>query len=242
MLFIVLFTVAGILLGVLSNALVQRLARQMFDDANEFAWEQLGLPTSTGTPKTLPTAPASKWHKYVLPALGAAVGLTVGAVFGATWQGGALFAAGFLLLWLSAVDLKTMYLPETLNYALGGIGILAGALGWFVAPEKALMGILVGYLILYIPAIIFHRVRGVAGVGEGDCLLLAAIGAYIGPMAVIPVLLLASLLIIGRYVACGGKRDEPMPFGPALALAGVLTFALIRMPSLQPGMLQMYFQ
>jgi prepilin signal peptidase PulO-like enzyme (type II secretory pathway) len=243
MLSILLFTLAGLLLGGITTSFVQRLAHQMTEDADEFARDRLGLPNAVSTAKSAASqATGPAWFRHVPLVVGGVIGVACGMYPGTLWQDYALFTAAFLLLWLVAVDFKTMYLPDSLNYGLAGIGILAGALGWFVTPENALWGILAGYLSLYVPAVIFQKVRGVQGLGEGDCLLLAGMGGYIGPMAIVPLLLIASFVAIIGHFATGNKRENPFPFGPALALAGVLTFIIIRVPALQPGVLQAFFQ
>jgi prepilin signal peptidase PulO-like enzyme (type II secretory pathway) len=243
MLSIVLFTLAGLLFGGITTSLVQRLAHQMSEDADEFARDRLGLPNAVSVAKSLAekaTGPGSLRHVPLV--VGGAIGVACGMYPGTVWQGIALFAAAFFLLWLVAVDFKTMYLPDSLNYGLAGVGILAGALGWFVTPENALWGILVGYLALYVPAVIFQKVRGIQGLGEGDCLLLAGMGGFIGPMAIVPLLLIASFVAIIGHFATGNKRENPFPFGPALAVAGVLTFIVIRVPALQPSVLETFLR
>lgn len=243
MLSIVLFTLAGLLLGGLTNGLVQRLAQQMADDADEFARDRLGLPNAASTAKSPSVQSAGPaWLRRAPLVVGGIIGVACGMYPGTVWQGVALFSAAFLLLWLVGVDFKTMYLPDTLNYGLAGLGILGGALGWFVTPENALWGILGGYLALYVPAVIFEKVRGIQGLGEGDCLLLAGMGGFIGPLAIVPLLIIASFVAIVGHFATGNKRENPFPFGPALAFAGVLTFIAIRVPELQPSFLQTFLQ
>ena len=175
---------------------------------------------------------------FVQEVAGGVIGLVCALSFGLSWQGAALFAAAFLLMWLVVIDFEHMLLPESLNYSLLGVGIAAGATGLFVTPEKALWGMMAGYLALCIPALIFKKIRGVAGVGEGDWLLLAALGAFVGPMAIIPVLLLGSLASISGHVAVGAKRETQLPFGPALALGGIATFVWMRLPDYHPEMLR----
>lgn len=179
---------------------------------------------------------------FLLELMGGVIGYLCGAYFGLGWQGGALFIAAFLLLWLVVIDIEHMLLPESLNYSLLGVGIVAGALHWFVSPEQTLWGLLVGYLALCVPAVAYRKIRGVAGMGEGDWLLLAALGTFLGPMAVVPVLLGASVTAILGHVAVGARRDTPLPFGPWLVLAGVLVFILQRVPALQPALLQPFLQ
>jgi leader peptidase (prepilin peptidase)/N-methyltransferase len=62
--------------------------------------------------------------------------------------------------------------------------------------------------------------------GYGDFKLLAAIGAFLGWKALPAVVLLSSLVgaIVGiaLIVAAGHKRHTPIPFGPYLAIAGLI--------------------
>ena len=61
--------------------------------------------------------------------------------------------------------------------------------------------------------------------GEGDFKLLAALGAWSGPLLLIPLVLLASLLglIAGLLLRARGQLREGryIPFGPFLAAAAV---------------------
>lgn len=179
---------------------------------------------------------------FLLELAGGVIGYLCGTYFGLGGQGGALFVAAFLLLWLVVIDFEHMLLPESLNYALLGVGMAAGTQHWFVGPEKALWGVLVGYLTLCVPAMAYRKLRGVHGMGEGDWMLLAALGSFLGPMATVPVLLGASVTSIVGHVAVGARRDTPLPFGPSLVLGGVVVFVLQRVPALQPALLQPFFQ
>jgi leader peptidase (prepilin peptidase)/N-methyltransferase len=60
--------------------------------------------------------------------------------------------------------------------------------------------------------------------GYGDFKLLAALGAWMGPMALLPTVLLSSLIgavVGGAALALQGRdRSTPIPFGPFIAAAG----------------------
>ena len=70
----------------------------------------------------------------------------------------------------------------------------------------------------------FKLLTGKEGMGYGDFKLLAAIGAWCGVSAILPVVLISSLigaLIGGAWLAIRGRdRATPIPFGPFLAAAG----------------------
>ena len=62
--------------------------------------------------------------------------------------------------------------------------------------------------------------------GEGDFKLLAALGAWLGWMALPVLLLIASLLgvMVALFMRWRGslQAGEPLPFGPYLVFAGLL--------------------
>ncbi|TAL90176.1 MAG: prepilin peptidase, partial [Rhodanobacter sp.] len=63
---------------------------------------------------------------------------------------------------------------------------------------------------------------------HGDFKLLAALGAWMGPVALLPTILLSSLigaLVGGSLIALRKhQREIPMPFGPFIAAAGWVWF------------------
>jgi leader peptidase (prepilin peptidase) / N-methyltransferase len=145
----------------------------------------------------------------------------------------ALAWAGFcaVLLAATAIDWDTSLLPDVLTLPLMWAGLLCSALGWVALPlNSAVWGAAIGYLSLWSVYWVFKWVTGKEGMGYGDFKLLAALGAWLGPVAIIPILLISC--IIGAAIGIGLKMsnklspDNTLPFGPYLALAGlVLCFA-----------------
>jgi len=74
----------------------------------------------------------------------------------------------------------------------------------------------------------FKLLTGKEGMGHGDFKLLAALGAWMGPLSLLPIILLSSLigaLVGGTLIALRRhERAIPMPFGPFLAAAGWVWF------------------
>jgi prepilin signal peptidase PulO-like enzyme (type II secretory pathway) len=66
--------------------------------------------------------------------------------------------------------------------------------------------------------------RQLDGMGGGDLKLTAALGAWFGPWALLPLLLISSVLHILLALA-QGQRSQPLPLGPALVAAAVLYWA-----------------
>jgi leader peptidase (prepilin peptidase)/N-methyltransferase len=147
---------------------------------------------------------------------------------GTGWEGGlALLFTGFLVA-LAGIDLRTQLLPDELTYPLLWLGLLASMVTMFVDPVSAILGAAVGYLSLWSVYWLFKLATGKEGMGYGDFKLLAALGAWCGIKAILPILLLSSLVgaVIGTIwlLAKGRDRATPIPFGPYLAIAGWLQF------------------
>ncbi|AGY57480.1 prepilin peptidase [Gloeobacter kilaueensis] len=140
-----------------------------------------------------------------------------------------------LLLALSLIDLDRLELPGELTSA----GIVLGlgfrtffpiwATGsWPAGPPglvDALYGLILGIGLFDIVSYLGEKMLGKEAMGGGDAVLAAMIGVWLGWK-----LLLVALFVGFCLGAVGGilglatghlKRDEPLPFGPFLALGGV---------------------
>ena len=145
-------------------------------------------------------------------------GLTATAL---VWSG---FAAAVLAL--AAIDWDTTLLPDDITLPLVWAGLLAAALNLSgTGLTQALWGAVGGYLSLWLVYWGFKLATGKEGMGYGDFKLFAALGAWFGWPALIPMILMASL--IGAVVGIGMKvfsrlrEGGYVPFGPFLALAGL---------------------
>ena len=152
--------------------------------------------------------------------------------FGPTTAALAALIFTFLLIALSGIDARTQFLPDDLNYPLLWIGLgLTLIPGWQplpIAPTSAILGALIGYLSLWSVYWLFKVLTGKEGMGHGDFKLLAALGAWMGPVSILPIVMLSSL--IGALVGGGlmlfrrHDRNIPIPFGPYIAAAGWVWF------------------
>lgn len=156
--------------------------------------------------------------------------------FGATPM--ALCAMGFCasLIVLSWVDLQVSLLPDVITLPLLWAGLLINLSGALTSLPLAVLGAAVGYLLLWVLFHLFRLLTGREGMGYGDFKLLAALGAWFGLTALPTLLLVASLtgvLVTGcLHLAGRVARGQALPFGPYLALAGiVLLFADAVLPA-----------
>ncbi|MFP2770151.1 prepilin peptidase [Oceanisphaera sp. KMM 10153] len=146
--------------------------------------------------------------------------------FGASPQLLAALLFGWALLCMTLIDIDHLLLPDNLTLPLLWLGLLLNIKTLFVSLPSAVLGAALGYGILWSLYWLFKLATGKEGMGYGDFKLLAAIGAWFGWQALLPVLLLASLTgsLLGLALMASKRlgADRVLPFGPALALAGWL--------------------
>ena len=148
---------------------------------------------------------------------------------GVGWQA----AAGLLFTWaliaLAGIDVRTQLLPDQITLPLLWFGLLIALAPFFVDASSAILGAAIGYLSLWSVYWGFKLLTGKEGMGYGDFKLLGALGAWMGPWALLPIVLLSSLIgavVGGTLLAVQGRdRATPIPFGPFLAAAGWVQFA-----------------
>jgi leader peptidase (prepilin peptidase)/N-methyltransferase len=123
------------------------------------------------------------------------------------------------------IDWDTTLLPDDMTLPLLWAGLLLAALKVSnVSLESAIWGAAAGYFSLWLIYWVFKLVTGKEGMGYGDFKLFAALGAWLGWQALIPIILMASVIgaIIGIALKFSSKLREGgyIPFGPFLGLAG----------------------
>jgi leader peptidase (prepilin peptidase)/N-methyltransferase len=163
------------------------------------------------------------------PLIEAATGLlSMGMVvqFGATPAA----AVALILLWgliaMTVIDLDEQLLPDQLTLPLVWLGLLANLNGMFTDLPSAVIGAAAGYLSLWLVFQVFRLLTGREGMGYGDFKLLAVFGAFLGWQMLPLIVLLSSFIgaIVGvtLVVVRGRDRQIPIPFGPYLAVAGLV--------------------
>jgi len=166
--------------------------------------------------------------------------------FGFGWQGfGASLLSCFLVA-MSGIDVRTQLLPDQLTLPLLWLGLIASVDNLFVPAKAAIAGAVLGYLSLWVVYWVYKQLTGKIGMGHGDFKLLAALGAWAGYKALLPIVMLSSIVgaVVGSIWLMTKGRDQatPIPFGPYLATAGWIVFlwgndiigAYMRISGLQP--------
>jgi leader peptidase (prepilin peptidase)/N-methyltransferase len=131
---------------------------------------------------------------------------------------------------MSAIDIDTHLLPDSLTLPLLWAGLIVNFNGMFASLHAAVAGAIAGYLVLWVVHWLFKLVRGVEGMGYGDFKLLAALGAWLGWTALPQIVLIAAVAgaVVGLAATWRGRMrfEEPLPFGPFLAAGGAITLFL----------------
>ncbi|WP_462391043.1 prepilin peptidase [Acidovorax sp. Q11] len=130
------------------------------------------------------------------------------------------------LVALAFIDWDTTLLPDDITLPLLWAGLLSAAFQWTNVPLNAsVTGAAAGYLSLWLVYWGFKLATGKEGMGYGDFKLFAALGAWFGWQALVPIILMSS--IIGAIVGIAMKIFSSLreggyiPFGPFLVGAGL---------------------
>lgn len=132
----------------------------------------------------------------------------------------------WLLVAMTFIDADTQLLPDDLTYPLLWCGLLVNLNGTFTSLSSAVIGAIAGYLSLWSIYWLFKLTTGKEGMGYGDFKLLAALGAWMG-WTMLPVIILLSSVVgalvgITMMVFANMSKNNPIPFGPYLAAAGLI--------------------
>ena len=146
--------------------------------------------------------------------------------FGATLAGIGALLFVFAMIALTFIDLDTFYLPDDITLPLLWAGLLFNLANAHADLTSAVIGAACGYLVLWSVFWLFKLVTGKEGMGYGDFKLLAAIGAWLGwqmlPLVILLSSLVGAVIGIGLMIFARHGRETPIPFGPYLAIAGVI--------------------
>ncbi|NRA31318.1 MAG: prepilin peptidase [Parvularculaceae bacterium] len=177
------------------------------------------------------SAPIGARH-VIVELLGAAIVATAVAIHGISMAAALLALVWLILLALSVIDWETGFLPDALTLPLLGGGIVASAMGYAQPLFFSLAGAAIGGGSLWLIGFLYKRFRGREGMGGGDVKLLGAAGAWLGPLALPYIALIASfggLLYVGLMTWQSGMQttlSTELRFGPFLAGATAIAMIL----------------
>jgi leader peptidase (prepilin peptidase)/N-methyltransferase len=167
------------------------------------------------------------WRYPLTEIATALLSLLVAYRFGFSGQTLAALILTWSLIALCLIDYAEQILPDDITLPVLWLGLILNSQALFTSLQSALFGAVVGYLFLWSVYWLFKLVTHKEGMGYGDFKLLAMLGAWLGWQALPMIILLSSVVgVIVGLSMIGFKRlsrEQPMPFGPYLAMAGWLS-------------------
>ncbi len=163
------------------------------------------------------------------PAAVAGILLAAGGAWLAHSPAQAALVVAFVLalVFAARVDANLQLLPDDVTLPLLWVGLLANSYGSFIPLQAALNGAVGGYLALWSLYWATRLGTGQEPFGYGDLKLTAALGAWLG-FGALPAILIGAAVahsVVALGLRLAGVARSALPFGPALALAGVLSMA-----------------
>lgn len=150
--------------------------------------------------------------------------------FGISLQGGFALLLTWALISLTFIDFDHQLLPDNIVLPFLWLGLLLSVVpnssSVFASPRDAIIGAAAGYMSLWLIFQLFKLLTGKEGMGYGDFKLLALFGAWLGwkmlPQIVFISTMLGSVIGISLMLFKIIKRENPIPFGPYIAIAGFI--------------------
>jgi len=142
------------------------------------------------------------------------------------WAALAWCAFSAALVSLALIDWDTTLLPDDITLPLLWAGLLAASVRLIdVSLADAVWGAAAGYVSLWAVYWLFKLTTGKEGMGFGDFKLFAALGTWFGWQALVPIILMSSVIgivvAVALKFASGLREGGYVPFGPFLAGAGL---------------------
>lgn len=207
-----------------ADRLVERADRAWQDSSLEWLQSQGAAgPKSVVSPTYPPTREGPLRVGFSI--IGALMGFSAGTP---------IVAALFVLICLIAssaalADLRAQILPDLLVGVLGILGIILSVFEAGPAPREALIGLAAGGTIFWVISRSYAAFRGREGLGLGDVKLFAVAGLFVGwaklPFVALVAVCLMICVLVGTW-SLRQSKDARLPFGPSIAAACLLCFAV----------------
>ena len=132
-----------------------------------------------------------------------------------------------VLIVLSFIDFATQTLPDTLTLPLIILGIAFSFFRYGITVWQSLVGMLLGGGIIYLVGIVGTKLFRKEAMGGGDIKLMAALGAFEGPIGILFVIFFAAFIGalfggLGMLFTRDKKKTTEIPWGPYIAIAAII--------------------
>ncbi len=156
--------------------------------------------------------------------------VAVYARFGLTPPFAAAAALMAALIAVTVIDLEHQVIPRLITLPGIAVGLLVSPLTGLTQGRDAIIGGLVCGGVLLGVVLATAWMSPVGGMGYGDPMLSAMLGAFLGWRLGLFALLVAVMAggLVGTVLLLSGRkgRKDPIPFGPFLALGGATSLLL----------------
>jgi leader peptidase (prepilin peptidase)/N-methyltransferase len=123
------------------------------------------------------------------------------------------------------IDYYHHLLPHVLTFPGIAVGLATSFVNPFLRPLDSLIGILLGGIVPLITLVLYKWVRKREGMGHGDIIMLAMVGAFLGWRQVLLVLFFSSMMgsLVGVLMILVFRRgrDYMLPFGTFIGIAAL---------------------
>tara|TARA_R110000744_G_scaffold50166_2_gene108654 strand:+ start:113 stop:973 length:861 start_codon:yes stop_codon:yes gene_type:complete len=166
--------------------------------------------------------------RYPLVELATALlSVVIAAHYGVTFTTLLLLVLTWSLIALTLIDVDHMLLPDQITLPLIWLGLLVNINAAIVPLSDAVIGAVAGYMSLFSIFWLFKLITGKDGMGHGDFKLVALFGAWLGwqllPLLILMASAVGAIIGISLMVFKNHQREQAIPFGPYLAIAGWIT-------------------
>lgn len=155
------------------------------------------------------------------------LGTVIAINYGVTSTALFILLLTYALICLTMIDFDHMLLPDQITLPFLWLGLLVNINGAIVPLHDAVIGAAVGYMSLYCIFWAFKLLTGKDGMGYGDFKLVALFGAWIGwqllPLLILMASAVGAIIGISMMLFKNHQREQAIPFGPYLAIAGWIT-------------------
>lgn len=163
----------------------------------------------------------------IIEATTAVLSLVIAQHFAVSAQTFWLLILTWCLIALTMIDFDHMLLPDQITLPLLWLGLLLNINETFIPLQDAVIGAAAGYMSLFSVFWLFKLLTGKEGMGFGDFKLLAVFGAWAGwqllPLLILMASVVGAIIGIALMVFNNHKREQAIPFGPYIAIAGWIT-------------------
>ncbi len=129
-----------------------------------------------------------------------------------------------LLLALAVSDARDYLIPDALSLGGAAAGLALSVLPGPPGPRTAVLGAVVGYLLLWVVGRAGEWVFRRPAMGRGDMKMMALVGAFLGPVGALLTIFLGAVAGSVVFGPVSLRTGKEVPFGVFLAFGGSVAY------------------